>query len=74
MTAPVTVTRDHLRTVPGFGMRSGFCGRGARRWFARHGLDWTDFLRNGISSDVLERTGDAMALALVAHAREVRRG
>lgn len=59
----------HLRSVPGFGPRRGFCARGGRAWFARHGLDWGDFVRNGIDSNVLEGTGDHLALAVVAHAR-----
>lgn len=59
----------HLRSVPGFGPRRGFCARGGRAWFARHGLDWTDFVRHGIEAEILEQTGDGLALALVAHAR-----
>jgi len=45
----------------------GYCARGARRWFARMGLDWAAFVRDGIDADVLEATGDAMAQRLVAH-------
>ena len=47
----------------------GYCANGARRWFARMGLDWMDFVRNGLDSEVLEATGDAMALRLVEHVR-----
>ncbi|PBJ83699.1 hypothetical protein CMZ84_04205 [Lysobacteraceae bacterium NML93-0399] len=64
------VTRHHLFTVPGFSARAGFCRAGARTWFRRHDLDWTDFVRNGISADALIRTGDALALALVDWARQ----
>lgn len=63
------VTMAHLRSVPGFGPRRGFCARGGRTWFARHGLDWVDFVRHGINAEILEQTGDGLALALVAHAR-----
>ncbi len=45
------------------------CARGARAFFNRHGLDWSDFIRNGIDSSVLEATGDAMALRVVGYVR-----
>lgn len=64
------VTVAHLRSVPGFSPRPGFCLRKARPWFKRHGLDWRDFVRNGIDAAALEATGDALALAVVAHARQ----
>lgn len=65
----LVVTRRHLFTVPGFSRRAGFCRGGARRWFDAHGLDWRDFVRNGIAAETLEATRDGMALALVAWAR-----
>lgn len=75
MTAPdVIVTMRHLRTVPGFSPRPGFCARGGREFFRRHGLDWGDFLRNGIPASRLEATGDGLALALAAHARNMEAG
>ncbi|HDS1834390.1 TPA: hypothetical protein QEM98_000475 [Stenotrophomonas maltophilia] len=61
---------DHLRTIPGFGPKPGLCAAGGRAWFARHQLDWSDFVRNGIASERLEATGDGLALALVKHARQ----
>lgn len=64
------VTIAHLRSIPGFTARPGFCAQGGRDWFARHGLDWSDFVHRGIDATTLEATGDGMALALVAHARE----
>ena len=64
------VTTKHLFTIPGFSPRPGFCRGGARDWFAAHGLDWTDFIRNGIAAEAMEATGDALGLALVAWARE----
>jgi hypothetical protein len=66
----VIVTIAHLRSVPGFTARRGFCARGGRAWFQRHGLDWSHFVRHGIDAEQLEATGDGMALALVAHARQ----
>lgn len=75
----VIVTMHHVRTVPGFSARGGYCARGARAWFQRHNLDWFVFLREGIPAETLEATGDGMALALAAWARtcqqkEVARG
>ncbi len=69
------VTVAHLRSVPGFSPKPGFCLSQSRTWFQRHGLDWRDFVRNGIDAAALEATGDGLALALVEHARrEVARG
>lgn len=65
------VRLEHVRSVPGFGVRPGLCARGTRAWFSRYGLDWDAFRREGIDASVLEATGDAFALAVVAHAREV---
>lgn len=48
------------------------CSSGARKFFIRHGLDWQDFLKNGIESGALVATGDAMALKVVEVARERR--
>ncbi len=64
------VTIAHVRSVPGLSKRAGFCARGGRAWFARHGLDWTQFVRNGIDAEVLLATGDGLALAVVDHARK----
>lgn len=51
---------------------SRLCFQGARPWFARHGLDWQVFLRDGLEAEVLAATGDALALRViaVAEARE----
>lgn len=46
-----------------------FCNRGARQWFAQHGISWADFVRDGIDSNILIDTGDAMAADVVAAAR-----
>jgi hypothetical protein len=65
------VTHSHLRTIPSRG-GAGYCCRGGRAWFARHGLDWGDFVRHGIDEQALLATGDGLAIGLVewAHARE----
>ena len=45
---------------------SRFCFQVARPWFRRHGLDWQGFLADGLDAEVLVRTGDALALRVIA--------
>lgn len=66
----MTVTMQHLRTIPWFGDKPGFCLPLSRQWFARHGLDFRAFVREGIDAERLLATGDGMAAALVQWARE----
>lgn len=68
------VTIQHLHSVPTWTGRQGFCHAGAREFFARHDLDWFDFVENGIDEQLLIDTGDALAMLLVEHAREVGDG
>ena len=56
------VRMEHVRAAR-------MCSRGTRAFFERHGLDWAAFLREGISSEQLEATRDAMALKVVEVAR-----
>lgn len=70
MSSGLIVTTRHLFTVPGHNKRCGFCRSGTREWAKRQGLDWSDFVRNGIPAERLEATGDALALAVVAWARK----
>lgn len=63
------VTLEHLHGVRGFSTRPGFCNGVARVWFARHGLDWAVFRRQGLPASTFERTGCALGIALAAHAR-----
>lgn len=56
------VTIAHMR-------RCGYCAWGIKKFFARHGLDFRDFLTHGIDADVLVKTGDAQALRVVGVAR-----
>ena len=58
------VRRHHLDE-----MQPSYCAKGARRWCARIGIDWAAFVRDGIDAEVLEATGDAMALKLVEYVR-----
>jgi hypothetical protein len=66
MAEPVIVTMRDIRACR-------MCARGAREFFISHGLDWSDFLRNGISSEILEGTGDAMAMRVVEAANGRRK-
>lgn len=64
------VTLEHMATIPGLSRRPGYCRRGGRAFAARHGLNWADFVRDGIPASSLEATGDGMALRIVAWARQ----
>lgn len=46
-----------------------FCSTGARLWFARYNLDWTQFLLHGLPADAFVAIGDAFALQIVEQAR-----
>jgi len=58
----IRVTMRHVRQCK-------MCSRGARAFFDRHGLDWSEFLRAGLPVEALEQTGDAMAIQVAAAAR-----
>ncbi len=45
--------------------KAKMCSVGARAFFIRHGLDWGDFLKNGIDAKIVMATGDAMAQRVV---------
>jgi hypothetical protein len=70
MTTDVIVTVQHLHTVPSWSDRPGYCSRMSRAFAAQHGLDWQDFVRDGVPASVLEATGDVLACRLAAWARE----
>lgn len=42
-----------------------YCSRGIREFYDRHNLDYSDFIKNGISCNDLLKTGDSMAIKLV---------
>lgn len=50
--------------------RAGVCGPGVRAWGEQHGFEWRDFVKNGIESDALLATGDALAARVVQIAEE----
>lgn len=39
----------------------GFCAKGQKAWFESRGMDFKEFLKNGILASELLATGDAMA-------------
>lgn len=41
------------------------CSKGTRAFFQKHGIDWIEFLKNGVPASVLVETKDAMALRVV---------
>lgn len=45
------------------------CSRGAREFFKRHNLDWDRFLKEGLPVEMIEATGDAMAIKVAEVAR-----
>lgn len=59
------ITMTHVR-------QSGMCSKGARAFFLRHGLDWSEFIKNGLDESLILATGDAMAKKVVevAHGRK----
>ena len=64
----VKITMAHMRQVKGFTPKGGFCAKGVRRWFNERGLDYSAFLKEGIDEEVLLRSGDPMAKAVVEQA------
>lgn len=59
----VVVTLEHAR-------RLGYCARGMRDFAQRTGLDWQAFREGGLRAEILEATGDGMAIAAARLARE----
>lgn len=59
------VKRIHMR-------RAKLCANKGRIWFRHHGLDWSDFIKNGIEADKLIETNDFLALLAVAEAAKDR--
>lgn len=62
------MTDDFIIRMPDL-RAAKMCSGGSRRFFESHGLDWQDFLKNGISAAKLAATGDHMALTLVEKTR-----
>ena len=43
----------------------GYCSKGMRKIAIKHSLDWQKFLKEGLDSDVLLATNDALIVKLV---------
>lgn len=66
------VTIQHLRTVPAWNYKNGYCANKGREFFKRYGLDWKAFLDHGIEDEKLLATGNALAIHLVEYARSTQ--
>lgn len=61
---------SELRVWPRHIRAAKICMAGSRDFFAKHDLDWNDFLANGIPVAVLEEIGNPIALSAAAEARK----
>lgn len=70
MTGDIVTVDDlrKLRDIKG----GGYCIRGAKLWSARHGIDFAQFVREGIPAERLLATGDQLAIDLVSFSRQER--
>lgn len=50
------------------------CPWGLRHFWRQHGLDFADFLQNGVSAEVIWATGDGLARAAVTRKLEALSG
>lgn len=59
----------HFRKIP-FRRKNGYCVPGGIRFFERYGLDWDDFVKNGIEGQKLldASNNNALAIKLVEYA------
>lgn len=65
MTEQIKVKMIHVR-------QAKMCSRGARAFFEKHNLDWQKFLDEGLPVEIIEATGDAMALQVAKVAKNGR--
>ena len=59
----IKVQISHLRNL-------GYCVKGIKKFYAKHGLDFKGLLQEGTDSTLLENTGDGMALKGVEEAKK----
>ena len=62
MTDPIVKVK-HVRAAR-------LCTGGARRWFARRGLSWKVFLRDGLPASVIGQFGDPIAARAIEEAQK----
>ncbi len=48
----------------------GYCNAGLRRWFPRDGVTFDLFRQQGVNTDWLRATGDAMAIRLAEYVEQ----
>lgn len=48
----------------------GYCMKQVRPWFGRMGLDFRDFVKNGIPASKLVATNDVYAMRVIEQARK----
>ena len=48
----------------------GYCNAGMRRWFPREGISFDRFRQQGVTTDWLRATGDAMAIRLAEYVEQ----
>ncbi|AUR88724.1 hypothetical protein NVP2117O_46 [Vibrio phage 2.117.O._10N.261.45.E9] len=53
--------------------RAKHCSSGARKFFAAHGLDWQEFIKNGLPEEDFLNTGNRLAIDMVELAWAERR-
>lgn len=49
------------------------CSKGARKFFERHSLSWSDFIKQGVDINTIKNTNDAMAEKVVKFVESGRR-
>lgn len=64
------ITLQHLRSTTTWTNRAGYCAFSSRLFFKRYGLDWADFVANGIEEEKLLATNNALAINLVEFAHK----
>jgi hypothetical protein len=67
---PMETASGELRVHHRHIRAANICMRGSRAFFAKHNLDWNDFLANGIPVKTLEEIGDPIALRAAQEAIE----
>jgi hypothetical protein len=59
---PAVLPNGQLRVYHRHIRAAGICMKGSRAFFAKHGLNWADFIENGMPVSKLEEIGDPIAL------------
>lgn len=52
--------------------KTGHCVLGIRRWAMAHGLNFRDFIDNGIAASAILATGDGVGAAIVGKVRTLK--